>query len=354
MSDKQAVSDTGTETFETSDTVEIRLKPEDIAINSRFENLRSDRSSDEYQQEVKRLAAVLKDEKQKQPVLIRDNSTGSEQAYELVFGHRRREAVRLLAAHDADVTVLCRYEDLDDEQAMKAALRENIQAKDFSDMDKARIILGLRVAKMKTKDVAEYLGVSTATVTELERLLSLPKDVQERVESGALAKSAALEMAPVAEASRPAVMSKAQKKAEAEKAAKVAAAEKKGGKAGKAKAEEIAKEPAKVQSKHVRAAIRETDGAVAKQKAPNRAAIIEMLEALTGPAIAKPLAQMHECWLAWIKGDMSDRQLRVAVGQVEAALAQNKRGVGIAAAKALESKPVVLSKRKSRPRLQRR
>jgi len=324
MSEKQAAQATGV------DTVEIRLAPEDIAVNPVFEGLRSNRQSDEYMQQVKRLSLVLKDEGQKQPVLIRTNTTGSEQSYELVFGHRRREAVRL----NGDMLVLCRYEDLDDEAAMKAALRENIQAEDFGVMDKARIIMGLRVnAKMTTKAISQYLGVSTATVTETEKLLDLPQDVKERVESGVLSKSAALEYAPVAAEARPAVMSKAEKKAEVEKAAKVAKAEKKG---QTAKAQKLKDAPAKVESKHVRAAVRETEGAVEKQKAPARAAIIEMMETFTGPGTAKPVAQMFECWLAWIKGGLTDKQIKAAVGDVEDCIASNKQARDIPAAKHLK------------------
>lgn len=332
MSDEQAANTTVVETG-TEDGVEIRLRPEDIAINKTFENLRSDRQSDLYQQEVKRLSLVLKDEGQKQPVLIRTNTTGTEHGYELVFGHRRREAVALLAAKDSEVMVLCRFEDLDDDQAMKAALRENIQAKDFSDMDKARICMGLRVAKMKTKDIAEYLGVSTATVTELERLLNLPKDVQERVETGELSKSAALEVAPVAEGKRKTVVEKAKEKAEKDKAAAVAAAEKKG---QKAKAEKLKKEPAKVQGKHVRQAVRETAGAVAKQKAPSRADILSMIEALTGPAIAKPVAQTFACMELWIRGELTDKQFKAAVGDLEDCISRDRQSKGIAAARHLE------------------
>jgi len=313
------------------DTVEIRLAPEDIAVNPVFEGLRSNRQSDEYMQQVKRLSLVLKDEGQKQPALIRSNSTGTDHSYELVFGHRRREAVRLLGG---DATLLCRYEDLSDEQAMRAALTETFQNEDFTEMDKARIILGLRVnGKMKTKAIAEYLGVSTATVTETEKLLSLPHDVQARVEAGALSKSAALEVAPVKESARPEVMEKAESKAKKEKEQKVQAAEKKG---QTAKAEKLKEKPAKVESKHVRASIRETEGAVDKQKAPARAAIIEMMETFTGPGTAKPVAQMFECWLAWIRGGLTDKQIKAAVGDVEDCIASTKQSRDIPAAKHLK------------------
>lgn len=316
------------------DTVEIRLDPGDIAINNVFAGLRSNRGGKDYLDGVALLAGTIKSQGQKQAVLIRTNTTGGDQSYELVAGHRRYDAAKM-----EGLELLCRFEDLDDDAAMRAALIENFQREDFSEMDKARIILGLRVnGKMKTKAIAEYLGVSGATVTETEKLLGLPKDVQQAVEEGKLTKSAALEVAPVAAEARPEVMKKAKGLAAAEQDAEVDKKLKAGGAGGKAGAAAAAAsaKPPKVEGKHIRKAIRNTEGAVEKHKAPNRAEILDMLEMLSGPAFAKPMTQLADLFTAWIKGDVTDKQLKAAWDDVGDCIAAGKQESSIPGAKVLE------------------
>lgn len=310
------------------ETAELRLSPSDVAINPVFAGLRSGRGEKEYIAGVASLALTMKQVGQKQAVLIRTNTTGSSESYELVAGHRRWDAAKL-----EGLELLCRFEELTDDEAMRAALVENFQREDFSEMDKARIILGLRVnMKMKTKAIAEYLGVSTATVTETERLLELPKDVQQRVENGELTKTAALAVAPVTEAARPTVIKEAQVEADKEKKGRVAEQKRKG------KVVDPVEEakPAKVETKHVRRAIRKTEGAVEKNRAPNRAEIVDMFVQLTGPAYPKGLVQVAGVWLAWIKGEVGDRQLKAAWDDVGDLIPSSKQQVSIPAAKVLE------------------
>jgi len=183
----------GTSGGTNDDTTEVRLPGEAVAINPKLSALRQNRGSKEYQEGIKRLATQLKEEGgQKQPVTIRINTTDGSQSYELVAGHRRYDAAKL-----AGVDLVCRFEDLTDEEAMRWARRENFSREDFSPMEKARIIVAMRIDKMSTKEIALDLGVSPATVTQTEKLLNMPLDVQQAIEEGRLTPSAALELTAV-------------------------------------------------------------------------------------------------------------------------------------------------------------
>ena len=109
--------------------------------------------------------------------------------YELVFGHRRLEALKLLGERHVDVEVV----ELDDVQMATQALVENLQREGLTDIEKAngiKRLLTLDAAAPTTKKVAEMLGYSESTIKEFRRLADLDAGTQQAVQEAHLSRTA--------------------------------------------------------------------------------------------------------------------------------------------------------------------
>ena len=115
-----------------------------------------------------------------QPLVVRASAGGS---YEIIAGERRWRAAQLAGLHEVPVVV----RNLDDRQAMAISLIENLQREDLHAIDTA---LGIKRLidefSMTHEAAAAAIGKSRTTVTNLLRLLSLPKEVKEMIREGTL------------------------------------------------------------------------------------------------------------------------------------------------------------------------
>jgi ParB family chromosome partitioning protein len=126
------------------------------------------------------LAESIKAQGVMQPVLVRPLAAGR---YEIVAGERRWRAARLAGL--SSVPALVR--DIPDQQALAAALVENIQREDLNAIEEATGIQRLvQEFGMTHQAIAEILGRSRAAVTNLLRLLELAPPVRELVAQGKL------------------------------------------------------------------------------------------------------------------------------------------------------------------------
>jgi ParB family transcriptional regulator, chromosome partitioning protein len=115
-----------------------------------------------------------------QPVLVRPVAAGG---YEIVAGERRWRAARMAGL--TEVPALIR--DVPDEQALAAALIENIQREDLNPLEEASGIQRLHQEFGLThQSIADTLGRSRAAVTNLLRLLELAPPVRELLADGKL------------------------------------------------------------------------------------------------------------------------------------------------------------------------
>ena len=113
-----------------------------------------------------------------QPILVRP---AGDDRYELVAGERRWRAAQ--AAGLATVPAVVR--EVPDEVALSIAIIENIQREDLTPLEEARGIARLvEEFGMTHREVAEAVGRSRPTVSNLLRLLDLNDDVGARLESG--------------------------------------------------------------------------------------------------------------------------------------------------------------------------
>jgi ParB family chromosome partitioning protein len=115
-----------------------------------------------------------------QPVLVRAQADGT---YELIAGERRWRAARL-AALDEIPAIIRQH---DDATALELALIENMAREDLNPIEEARACAALvEELGLTREDVGRRVGRSRVAVSNLMRLLELPDEVLELIESGAL------------------------------------------------------------------------------------------------------------------------------------------------------------------------
>jgi ParB family chromosome partitioning protein len=115
-----------------------------------------------------------------QPIVVRP---AGKQQYEIVAGERRWRAAQLAGLNEVPVVV----RDVDDQSAMAMALIENIQRDDLNPLEEATALHRLlNEFELTHQQVAQAVGKSRTTVTNLIRLLDLNVDVKQLLEDGAL------------------------------------------------------------------------------------------------------------------------------------------------------------------------
>jgi len=110
-----------------------------------------------------------------QPIIVRP--IGNNQ-YEIIAGERRWRAAKLANLNEVPVII----KNISDESALAMALIENIQREDLNPLEEAFGIKRLiDEFNMTHEEAADALGKSRVTVSNLLRLLSLTKPVQDRL-----------------------------------------------------------------------------------------------------------------------------------------------------------------------------
>lgn len=115
-----------------------------------------------------------------QPIVVRPLAGGR---YQLITGERRWLASR--KAEKATIPAIVRQ--ANDEQTMEMTIVENLQRADLNPMEQARAYQRLsQDFKMTQEQMATRTGKERASVANFLRLLRLPEQVQQKVESGDL------------------------------------------------------------------------------------------------------------------------------------------------------------------------
>jgi ParB family chromosome partitioning protein len=136
---------------------------------------------DMREESLAELAASIKSQGVVQPIVVRPvpNPGGGEVQYEIVAGERRWRAAQLAGLHTIPAVV----REIPDEAAVAVALIENIQREDLNPIEEARSLHRLiEEFGLTHADAADAVGRSRATVTNLLRLLELPRPVRELLE----------------------------------------------------------------------------------------------------------------------------------------------------------------------------
>ncbi|MCF7502091.1 ParB/RepB/Spo0J family partition protein [Pseudoalteromonas sp. L1] len=133
---------------------------------------------DMSEEALEELASSIRAQGIIQPIVVRPISANK---YEIIAGERRWRAAQLAKLD----TVPCIIKDVPDEAAVAIALIENIQREDLNAMEEA-IALNrlLNEFELTHQQVAEAVGKSRTTVTNLLRLNNLNDDVKILLEHG--------------------------------------------------------------------------------------------------------------------------------------------------------------------------
>lgn len=114
-----------------------------------------------------------------QPILVKKSVDG----YEIIVGERRWRAAKIAGLLQIPA-IIC---NIGNEAALAFGLIENIQRKELNAIEEAQAFHRLLTEFSLThEEVANYVGKSRTTVTNLLRLLSLPEDVQSLIINGEL------------------------------------------------------------------------------------------------------------------------------------------------------------------------
>jgi ParB family chromosome partitioning protein len=135
---------------------------------------------DMSEQALEDLASSIRSQGVIQPIVVRELSKDS---YEIIAGERRWRAAQLASL---DV-VPCLIKNVPDEAAVAIALIENIQREDLNAMEEAVALDRLQSEfELTHQQVADAVGKSRTTVTNLMRLNNLNEDVKKLLEHGDL------------------------------------------------------------------------------------------------------------------------------------------------------------------------
>jgi ParB family chromosome partitioning protein len=180
---------------ESSDSKDGQLKhvPVEFIQRGKYQPRR-----DMNQEALEELANSIRAQGVMQPIVVRP--VGPDK-YEIIAGERRWRASQLAGLDTVPVVI----RDVPDEAAIAMALIENIQREDLNPMEEAIALSRLQQEfELTHQQIADAVGKSRATVTNLLRLMSLRDDVQRLLEHGDLEMGharAMLSLAPELQAS---------------------------------------------------------------------------------------------------------------------------------------------------------
>lgn len=154
---------------------EMRTLPVDVIQRGKYQPRR-----DMHPEALEELAESIKSQGVLQPIVVRPVSADK---YEIIAGERRWRATQL-AGLDSIPAII---RQVPDDAAIAMALIENIQREDLNAMEEAIALSRLQQEfELTHQEVAQAVGKSRTTVTNLLRLMTLRDDVQRMLEHGDL------------------------------------------------------------------------------------------------------------------------------------------------------------------------
>lgn len=129
---------------------------------------------------LEELAASIRSQGVVQPIVVRPVSGGK---YEIIAGERRWRAAQMAGLHEIPAVI----REVPDQAAIAMALIENIQREDLNPIEEAVALKRLQDEfELTHQQVADAVGRSRASVSNLIRLLQLDPAVREHLEAGAI------------------------------------------------------------------------------------------------------------------------------------------------------------------------
>jgi ParB family chromosome partitioning protein len=117
-----------------------------------------------------------------QPVVVRRARAGAGRPYELIVGERRWRASQRAGRTTLPATI----QDVAPDALLEIALVENVQRADLNPIELALAFRALADGGLTQEQVGQRVGLDRSSVANHLRLLELPRELQQDVESGAL------------------------------------------------------------------------------------------------------------------------------------------------------------------------
>jgi len=131
-------------------------------------------------EKLQELADSIKAQGIIQPIIVRQLAY---EKYEIIAGERRWRAAQLAGLTQVPIVV----KEMDDRSAMAVALIENIQREDLNPLEEAEALKRLlEEFEMTHQHIADAVGKSRTTVTNLLRLIELHSEVKKLLVNGQL------------------------------------------------------------------------------------------------------------------------------------------------------------------------
>ena len=128
-------------------------------------------------QSLEELTQSIKEKGVIQPIIVRRQGD----FYELIAGERRFRAANLLRINEIPALV----KDVNDEESLEISLIENIQRQALNPIEEGRAFQYLIDKFGVTQErISEVIGRSRVAVTNILRLLKLPKEIQDEIKRG--------------------------------------------------------------------------------------------------------------------------------------------------------------------------
>jgi len=153
---------------------ELRHIPIDLIQRGKYQP-----RTDMHEEALQELADSIKVQGVMQPIVVRPLEGGDR--FEIIAGERRWRATQIAGLDTIPAVIRL----VGDESAIAMALIENIQREDLNPIEEAMALKRLQEEfSLTQQDVAEAVGKSRTTVTNLLRLMSLNYDVRLMLERG--------------------------------------------------------------------------------------------------------------------------------------------------------------------------
>ena len=134
------------------------------------------------EEKIQELAQSIKENGLIQPIIVRKSPV---LGYEILAGERRYRAS--IVAGLAEVPVIVKQ--LSDQDMMLHSIIENLQRENLNPIEEAKAYQSLIDKGFTHTEIAEKMGKSRPYITNLVRLLGLPKHILTEVESGKLSQA---------------------------------------------------------------------------------------------------------------------------------------------------------------------
>ena len=157
---------------------EIKVPKNKISISSIIKNKFQPRKHFE-KEALEELTNSIKERGIIQPIIVRKSKTENDK-FEIIAGERRWQAAQNAGLHEVPIVEI----DVDDLKSLEFAIVENVQRSDLNPIEEAmgyqRLIEEFNYDQEK---VSKFIGKSRSHISNSLRLLSLPNEVQNLIET---------------------------------------------------------------------------------------------------------------------------------------------------------------------------